>query len=74
MNTKQAVGVRIVDARLQHSDGVKTQSIGKRISSKDTDCYVVRTGVDCGIEIQMGRSISGRLQRRQSSSEKDQSI
>ena len=29
------------------------------------DCYVVRTGVGYGTEIQMGRSISGRLQWRQ---------
>jgi len=74
MNTKQAVGVRTVDAKPQHSDGVRIQSIGKKISSRDMDYCVVRTGVGCGTEIQMVRSISGRLQSRQYFKERDRSI
>jgi len=65
MNTRQVVGVPIVDPKPRHSDGVKTQSIGKRISSRDMDYCVVKTDVGCGTEIRMGRLISGRLLRRQ---------
>ena len=74
MNTRQVVGVRTVDARPKHSDGVKTQNIGKMMLSRDMDYYVVRTGVGCGTEIQMERSISGRLRCTQYFRERDQSI
>ena len=42
---EEVVGVQTVDVKPRHSDGVKTQSIGRKISSRDTGCYVVRTGV-----------------------------
>jgi hypothetical protein len=65
MNTRQVVAVRTVDAKPPHSDGVKTRSTGKIILSRDMDYCVVRTDVGCGTEIQMERSISGGLLRRQ---------
>jgi hypothetical protein len=74
MNTRQAVGVRTVDAKPKHSDGVRTQNIGKMMLSRDMDCYVVRTGAGCGTEIQMERSIFGGLRRKQYFKERDRSI
>jgi hypothetical protein len=70
MNTRQAVGVRTVDTKPKHSDGVRIQSIGKMMLSRDMDCYVVRTGVGYGTEIQMERSISGGLRWKPSYSER----
>ena len=64
MNTRQ-----VVDMRNQNIPMVSKPKVFKR----EYHHYVVITGVSCGIEIQMVRSISGKLQLKQYFREKNQS-